>query len=133
MNFTPPLRLGILALFLCAGGTGALAEDAGEKSEPTSKPAAEAKPDISSCIGTNGDYQTKGQRISFVITLENKCEQRLKCEVFAYVVGARGPSSGHAVLTLGPKSSGAAAKKSYAMGVKAAGGTAQISRDCKAF
>ena len=134
MTFTLPLRPGILALLFCVGTACAAAADGGGKSEAPAKPAAQAAVDmIANCIGTNGDYATKGRRISFVITLENKCEKRLRCEVFAYVVGARGPASGHAILVLGPKSSGAAAKKSYAMRVKAADGTAQLSRDCKAF
>ena len=81
----------------------------------------------------NESSPRQGKRISFLITLENKCEKRLKCEIFAYVIGAKGPSSGHAVLVLGAKSSGAAAKKSYAMRVNAAGGTAQVSHDCKTF
>jgi hypothetical protein len=133
MNFNLPSRLGLVVVCLCAAAAAARAEDAG-KSEPAAKPPAAAKADaVADCIGTDGEYQTKGQRISYVITLSNKCEKRLQCEVFAYVVGARGPSSGHAVLKLGAKSSGAAAKKSYAMNVKAAGGTAQISRDCKTF
>ena len=129
-----PLRLGIVALFICAGVAAAAAEDASGKSDPQPKPAEEARADaIKDCIGTSGEYQTQGKRISFLITLENKCEKRLKCEVFAYVIGAKGPSSGHAVLVLGAQSSGAAAKKSYAMRVNAAGGTAQVSRDCKTF
>jgi hypothetical protein len=134
MTITAPWRLATLAICFCAGVTAAQAEDAGGTSEPPSKPAAETKTDtIAECISINADYQTKGDRISYVITLENKCEKRLKCEVFAYVVGAKGPSAGHAVLRLGAKSSGAAAKKSYAMKVKAAGGTANVSRDCKVF
>ena len=49
------------------------------------------------------------------------------------VVGAKGPSSGHTILILGATSSGAAAKQSYAMKVKMAGGTAQVSRQCRVF
>jgi len=127
----PALVLGAVA----AGGfCGAAAEDAGGKAEPQGKPAAAADAGASkNCAGISADFQTAGKRMSFVIALTNTCQQRLKCEVFAYVVGARGPASGHAVLVLGAKSSGAAAKKSYALPVKAEGGTAQISRDCKPF
>jgi hypothetical protein len=56
--------------------------------------------------------QSRGRGVAFVITVENKCEQRQKCEAFAYVVGAKGPSSGHATLIVGAGSSGAAAKNS---------------------
>src|SRR5271169_3989710 len=86
-----------------------------------------------SCIEETGDYQTHGNAVTFVIGLANKCDKRLKCTIDAYVVGAKGPSSGHTTMILGATSSGAAAKKSYAMIVKAAGGTAQVSRQCRVF
>jgi hypothetical protein len=85
------------------------------------------------CIEETGDYQTHGNAVAFVIGLSNKCDKRLKCTIDAYVVGAKGPSSGHAILILGAASSGAAAKQSYAMKVKMAGGTAQVSRRCREF
>jgi hypothetical protein len=85
------------------------------------------------CIEETGDYQTHGTAVTFVIGLSNKCDKRLKCTIDAYVVGAKGPSSGHATLVLGAASSGAAATKSYAMAVKMAGGTAQVSRQCREF
>jgi hypothetical protein len=85
------------------------------------------------CIDETGDYQTHGDALTFVIELSNKCDKRLKCTIDAYVVGAKGPSSGHTILILGATSSGAAAKQSYAMKVKMAGGTAQVSRQCRVF
>jgi hypothetical protein len=85
------------------------------------------------CIEETGDYQNHGSAVTFVIGLANKCEKRLKCTIDAYVVGAKGPASGHATLLLGAASSGAAATKTYAMKVKAAGGTAQVSRQCRVF
>jgi hypothetical protein len=85
------------------------------------------------CIDETGDYQTRGNAVTFVIGLSNKCDKRLKCTIDAYVVGAKGPSSGHATMILGATSSGAAAKISYAMKVKMAGGTAQVSRQCRVF
>ena len=85
------------------------------------------------CIEETGDYQSHGSAVTFVIGLANKCDKRLKCTIDAYVVGAKGPSSGHTILILGATSSGAAAKQSYAMKVKMAGGTAQVSRQCHVF
>ena len=103
-------------------------------------PAAEQNPapdagttGQASCIEETGDYQSHGGAVTFVIGLTNKCDKRLKCTIDAYVVGAKGPSSGHATMLLGAASSGAAAKKTYAMKVKAAGGTAQVSRQCRVF
>jgi len=85
------------------------------------------------CIEETGDYETHGKTVSYVIGIENKCDKRLKCEIFANVTGAKGSSLGPTTLILGAKSSGAAAKKSYTMKVKAAGGTAQVSRECRVF
>jgi hypothetical protein len=83
------------------------------------------------CIEETGDYQTRRHSISFVIGLENKCDKRLKCQIFANVTGAKGTSLGHTTLILGAKLQGQPAKKSYAMKVKAAGGVAQVSRECR--
>ena len=123
--------MGLLPLVLILWASFAIpawAEDAAKP--PTPEPGATAQ---SACIEETGDYATHGTSVTFVIGLENKCDKRLKCEVFAYVIGAKGPSKGHAILILGPKSSGAAAKKSYAMKVKIAGGTAEVSRECQVF
>jgi hypothetical protein len=148
LNFTSALRLSALALVLCAGSVVAFAEDAGtppeQPSNPlpgTATPAAKQQdpvPDAGTtgqapCIEETGDYETHGKTVTYVIGLENKCDKRLKCEIFANVTGAKGTSLGHTTLILGARSSGAAAKKSYAMKVKAAGGTAQVSRGCRMF
>jgi hypothetical protein len=107
---------------------------------PGTAPAAQKNPvpdpgttGQAACIDETGDYQTHGSSVTFVIGLTNKCAKRLKCTIDAYVVGAKGPSSGHFTVTLGAASSGAAATKTYPMKVRAAGGTAQVSRACRAF
>jgi len=87
----------------------------------------------SACIDETGDYQTHGAKVTYVIGLQNKCDKRLRCKIYAYVVGAKGPSSAQTTLILGAVSSRAAAKGTYAMPVKAAGGTAQVSRECRVF
>jgi hypothetical protein len=97
---------------------------------PLPDAAATAQTD---CIDETGDYVTHGAAVTYVIGLENKCDKRLSCKIFAYVVGARGPASGQTTMILGGKSNGAAAKKTYTMKVKAAGGMAQVSRECREF
>jgi hypothetical protein len=109
---------------------------AGDPQNPL--PAAAAPPpaaagDLQACLAETGDYQSHGSAVTYLIGLTNTCDKRIRCVIDAYVVGAKGPSSGHAVMTLGAKSSGAAATKTYTMKVKAFGGTAQVSRDCKAL
>jgi hypothetical protein len=95
--------------------------------------ASDPVEDPQSCLQETGDYVTHGNAVTYLIGLTNNCDKRLKCAVDAYVVGAKGPASGHTTMLLDAKSSGASAKKTYAMKVKSAGGTAQVSRDCKMF
>jgi len=96
---------------------------------PATAPAAAT--DLQSCLSETGDYVVHGKTVTYVIGITNSCDKRLKCTIDANVTGAKGSSLGHTVMILGASSSGAAAKKTYAMKVKSAGGTAQVSRDCK--
>jgi hypothetical protein len=89
--------------------------------------------DLQTCLQETGDYVTHGNVILYVIGITNTCDRRLRCQIFANVTGAKGSSLGHTVMTLGPAASGAAAQQSHTMRVKAAGGTAEVSRDCKVF
>jgi hypothetical protein len=159
LRFMSALGLRVFVLVLGAGlAAAALAEDAAPPADspqqaapdtstqlpsnplPGTPPAVDKNPvpdpgttGQAACIDETGDYQTHGSAVTFIIGLSNKCDKRLKCTIDAYVVGAKGPSSGHTILILGATSSGAAAKQSYAMKVKMAGGTAQVSRQCRVF
>ena len=68
---------------------------------------------------------------TYVVELANLCELRMRCKINAYVVTSRGPMTGRKTLTLAPTSKGAAAHKVYVMKLKEAGGTADVSRQCK--
>jgi hypothetical protein len=96
-------------------------------------PAAPSAGDLQACLNETGDYVTIGKAVIYVIVIANSCDQRLRCEIFANVTGVKGSSLGHTIMTLGEAASGAAAKQTYSMCVKAAGGTVQVSRDCKAL
>jgi hypothetical protein len=161
LRFMSALGLRVFVLVLGAGlAAAASAEDAAPpadspqqaapnpdtSTQPPSNPLPGTPPAVdknpvpdpgttgqAACIDETGDYQTHGSAVTFIIGLSNKCDKRLKCTIDAYVVGAKGPSSGHTILILGATSSGAAAKQSYAMKVKMAGGTAQVSRQCRVF
>jgi hypothetical protein len=89
--------------------------------------------DLQACLKETGDYRTEGKAVAYVIGITNACDKRIRCEIFANVIGARGSSLGHTVMILGPTSQGAASRKTYAMRVKEAGGIAQVSRDCRIF
>ena len=146
MRYAAASRLTGLALALCIGlASAALAQSNSPPAEPqpsapppgtppdaqANPTAAPAAPDVQSCLQESGDYVTHGRAIAYVIGLSNTCGKRIKCTIDAYVVGAKGPASGHTIMILGAQASGAAAAKTYAMKVKASGGTAQVSRDCK--
>jgi hypothetical protein len=111
------------------------APDAGQTPPPPAEAAPAPEPGATpqgNCITENDDYKMSGTTPIFVIALENKCEQRLTCKVYVNVSSAKGSAQGHATMVLGPKSSGAAAKKSYTIKVKMMGGVSQSSRECKA-
>jgi hypothetical protein len=138
----PALKPLVLAISLWAGSAATvLAQDAatppalpqnplpgtGAQQPPPAAPAS----DLQSCLQETGDYVTHGKAVTYVIGIANTCEKRMRCEIFANVTGVRGTALGHTVMILGPAKNGNAAKKTYVMPVKSAGGIAQVSRECK--
>jgi hypothetical protein len=100
----------------------------------TAAAAAEpAKSPIAGCISDSSNFKAEDKHAYFIVALENACEQRVTCEVFANIRTARGSKRGHGTLVLAAKSAGAEAKKAYRMRVKVAGGMAQVERQCKAY
>lgn len=146
MRTVPALKL-LLAGALCLAAAVASAREAAIASAPPQNsllgpvaaapaqpsPAAPRAVDLQACLKETGDYVTIGRAVLYVIGIANTCEQRLRCEIFANITGAKGSSVGHTIMTLGAAGSGAAATQTYSMRVKAAGGTAMVSRDCKAL
>jgi hypothetical protein len=128
----PSLPLA-LSIALIVGGSLNLAaaadNESGQKPPQDAKPAAQKD-----CVtDTGGGFKMSGKQATYVIALENKCEMRLRCKVYALVQNARGDVRGHKTLTLAPKSKGTAAKQAYVLKVKMMGGMAQVSRECKEF
>ena len=126
MYFMAALQVLSVVIALCAGTAAAL----GASAAPG---APDGATDLQSCLQETGDYMTRGRTVTYVIGITNTCDRRLRCEIYANISGARGTSLGHTVMTLGPAGSGAAAQQTYTMRVKAEGGIAQVSRDCKAL
>lgn len=83
----------------------------------------------SNCIADKSGFKGK----AYVVELANLCELHVRCKINAYVVTSRGPTRGRKTLTLAPASKGAAAHKVYVMKLTEAGGTADVSRQCKVF
>jgi hypothetical protein len=109
-------------------GTPAPASPQPATAQPT---AADPAKDIQACLQETGDYVTHGNAVTYVIGLTNSCDKRLRCEIFANISSARGTATGHTIMTLGRASDRSAAKKTYEMPVKTAGGIAQVSRECR--
>ena len=135
------MRSGILSrlsIFLVVGlfAAAAVAQTAGQSDQTSpagNKQDAGQQPPVKDCIKDEGNYKQTGGRFDYVMTLTNTCEMRIKCTVFVSVLQAKGHFSGHRTLTLGPRSRGDAAIKSYALKVAMVGGLAQGSRECKAL
>ena|SRR5579862_5564546 len=109
------------ALVLAASASFARADD---PSKDDAMPKSE-------CIGMNTDFKSEGKRITYVVEMENKCEKNLRCQIYVNIMNAKGSTRGHGTLVLASKDKGVAAKKSYSLPVKEAGGMIQVSRECK--
>ena len=121
-------------LMLCGLLTGnALAQNAPATGQEPPPKAETGTTGQSQCIAQDSSWLRQGRGIGFTIELTNKCEQRLKCRVFAYVTSAKGAAQGSGTLLLAPAAKGQAATKRWSMPVKMAGGSAQSARECRVF
>lgn len=118
----------VLALCACLASQ-ALAQNAPAAPPPKPDGGTTIQAD---CIDENDGYKASGKRPNFVIELENKCEVRMTCRVFAYVTSPKGTALGRGTIVLAPKSAGAAAKNSFSMRVKMMSGNSQSTRECHA-
>ena len=134
MRFTSRPKLLALTVAIVMGFAGAgLAQDApADGQQPPPQPDKGTTPQLN-CISQKSQYTQDGKAVFYVQTFENKCEARLRCKVFAYLINARGATQGRSTLTLAPKSGGAAATKAWTLKVKGAGGSAMLARECRAL
>lgn len=117
------------AVLMLGGCFSAAAQNAPEK-PPVADKGTTAQ---GNCIDESDGYVMKGKRPTFVIQLDNKCEQRIVCRVFANVSSAKGNALGHGIIRLAPKSQGAKAKGTWTIPVKMTGGSSQSARECRAI
>jgi hypothetical protein len=108
----------------------ALAQNAPAAGEPPPQPDPGATMQ-SQCISDSEGFKLFRKTPVYAIELANKCEERLKCRVYVYIISAKGPEQGRATITLAPKSRGAAAKQSYVLKLKMLGGITQSTRECE--
>jgi len=123
-------RLGLIAILCCGFAHAAAAQEVtgGDQPKNGPKPAEIALKD---CVKETSDFQMHNGAPAYVITLENKCEQRFRCKVAVNVTNAFGSAQGQATLRLGPHAAGDVARKTWAFKVKQLGGMAQESRQCE--
>lgn len=114
----------LLTLSLLVSGAAFAADNEAGQQPPK-------EPDLKECVVDSGGFRLSGKTPTYVMELENKCERRLPCKVAIYVTTAFGPAQGQGTLILAPHAAGEAARKSYAIKVKAMGGVAQGSRSCE--
>jgi hypothetical protein len=117
-----------LAAFFCAGI--ASAQSVQTEKAPQPDPGTTTQ---NNCISEDDHFKVVNGRPGFIISIENLCELRMRCKVFANVTTAKGGSLGHATLTLAPKSKGTAAKASHVMKIKDNNGNAISNRECRAL
>jgi hypothetical protein len=136
LKFKSASRAIGLALLLC----GCFAATGSAQNAPAAAPSTEPAPKAeagttaqSACIAENDGWVREGRGVGFAIELTNKCEQRLKCRVFAYVTSAKGAAQGNGTLVLAPASKGPAATKHWSMTVKMSGGSGQTARECRMY
>jgi hypothetical protein len=122
-------RYVVAAVLMLGGCFSAAAQNAPEK-PPVADKGTTAQ---GNCIDENDGYTKRGGKPMFVIQLDNKCEQRIVCKVFANVSSAKGNALGHGTIRLAPKSQGTKAKGSWSMPVKMSGGNSQSARECRAI
>ena len=137
MRVTSTSRLLALTVAMAMGfagrgiGGGRVRLD-GQTAEPPPVPDKGTTSQLN-CIDQRTEYKQTGKSLFYIQTFANKCEARMKCTIFVYQLNARGPSQGRGTLILGAKSAGAAAKKSYALKIKGAGGFSTSERECRVF
>ncbi len=128
MNLSTGARIAALALVFSV--RMAAAQNAPAEKPP--QPDAGTGPQLN-CISEDDKFKAIGNKPGFAITLQNLCERRMKCEVFAYITTAKGPTQARGTLVLAPKSRGEAAKATYAVRVKMMGGNTTSTRECRAL
>ena len=119
-----------MAMGFAAEGFAQDAPADGQAAEPPPVPDKGTTSQLN-CIEQSSEYKQTGKSLFYIQTFANKCEARMTCTIFVYQLNARGPSQGRGTLILGAKSAGAAAKKSYALKIKGAGGVSTSERECR--
>jgi hypothetical protein len=130
---TRALRSVLLVALVLSAAPAFAQNDAGQTPPKAEPPPVADKGTTAqyNCLDESEKHVESGKKLFYRITLTNKCEQRLKCAVFAYQVGSKGPSQGHGTLVLAPKSKGAAATQVYELKIKSMGGMGAWSRECR--
>jgi len=118
----PAAARAFFVVALVAGVCAAAAAEDAPKKEPTAKECA---------VNAGSGFKLHDNKPAYVIALENACDKRVRCKVFANVTTSRDSKRARKTLTLAPKGKGAKAKQTFAVRIHENGGTAQVSRECR--
>jgi hypothetical protein len=112
-----------LAAGLCAGAAalaGSLGA-AGATEQTARSPTAADR-----CVSETRRFKAEDKRAYFLLALENGCAERIVCAIRVRIRAARGNTRGHGSVALAPRATAV-----YRLRVKAAGGMAQVERECR--
>jgi len=97
------------------------------------EPQKEATSEPVKCVTDDATFAQDGKKNVFRVALKNTCAQPQRCKVNVYVVGSTGPIKGSTTLTIPGAAAGQYSQKTWDMKVVQFGGSANMSRDCKAI
>jgi hypothetical protein len=127
-KFAVAALIAACACIVASAGARSAEVAPGQQPPQSQAPTKEQPQQPPNCVASKEQFKPNK---TFVIDFVNSCERRVRCTIHAYVVTSRGPKRGHKTLTLGPKSKGKAAHKSYVMRIGEAGGEANTSHKCR--
>ena len=85
------------------------------------------------CLDEQDGYKLRRKHPMFVIELTNKCETRMICKVYAFVISAHGTAQGHGTIRLAAAAPGQPSKGTFTMKAKAMRGSSHSDRECRAL
>ena len=83
------------------------------------------------CVKSDSHFKPADPQFWFEVVLSNSCAKQLACKVDASVTDAKGAHKGSGTLSLARGSAATPASATYRLEVGAAGGTGDVTYDCR--
>ena len=133
MTKAPIVAALLLSGCVAASARNALGQDKGQEPPQVSFKADKGVSLQLNCIDEHDQTIGRYGHLLREIKMTNKCEQRMKCKVYAAAYGAQGPQLGRTVMILAAKSLGAAATQLFRFRIKEDDGMLMSTRHCEVF